>query len=33
LPEVNVVVLVIMAATFVPVVLAYRLTSQGGLVK
>jgi putative spermidine/putrescine transport system permease protein len=33
LPEVNVVVLMIMAATFVPVVLAYRLTSQGGLVK
>jgi putative spermidine/putrescine transport system permease protein len=29
LPEVNVVVLVIMAATFVPVLLAYRLTSQG----
>jgi len=34
LPEVNVVVLVIMAVTFVPVLLAYRLTNQGsGLVK
>jgi putative spermidine/putrescine transport system permease protein len=34
LPEVNVVVLVIMAVTFVPVVLAYRLTHQeGGMVK
>lgn len=34
LPEVNVVVLVIMAATFVPVLLAYRLTNQGsGMVK
>jgi putative spermidine/putrescine transport system permease protein len=34
LPEVNVVVLVIMAVTFVPVLLAYRLTSQGsGMVK
>jgi putative spermidine/putrescine transport system permease protein len=30
LPEVNVVVLVIMAVTFLPVVLAYRLTHQGG---
>ena len=28
LPEVNVVVLVVMAATFIPVLLAYRLTSQ-----
>ncbi len=34
LPEVNVVVLVVMAATFVPVLLAYRLTHQeGGMVK
>ena len=34
LPEVNVVVLVIMAATFIPVLLAYRLTNQGsGMVK
>jgi putative spermidine/putrescine transport system permease protein len=34
LPEVNVVVLVIMAATFVPVLLAYRLTHEsGGMVK
>jgi putative spermidine/putrescine transport system permease protein len=34
LPEVNVVVLVIMAVTFVPVLLAYRLTNQGsGMVK
>ncbi len=34
LPEVNVVVLVIMAATFVPVLLAYRLTHQGsGMLK
>ena len=30
LPEVNVVVLVIMAATFIPVLLAYRLTHEGG---
>ena len=30
LPEVNVVVLVVMAATFIPVLLAYRLTHQGG---
>ena len=30
LPEVNVVVLVVMAATFVPVLLAYRLTHEGG---
>jgi putative spermidine/putrescine transport system permease protein len=29
LPEVNVVVLVIMAVTFIPVLMAYRLTSQG----
>jgi putative spermidine/putrescine transport system permease protein len=29
LPEVNVVVLVIMAVTFLPVLMAYRLTSQG----
>jgi putative spermidine/putrescine transport system permease protein len=34
LPEVNVVVLVIMAVTFIPVLLAYRLTNQGsGMVK
>jgi putative spermidine/putrescine transport system permease protein len=34
LPEVNVVVLVVMAATFVPVLLAYRLTHQeSGMVK
>jgi len=30
LPEVNVVVLVVMAATFIPVLLAYRLTHEGG---
>jgi len=29
LPEVNVVVLVVMAVTFIPVLLAYRLTNQG----
>ncbi|MDX2170491.1 MAG: ABC transporter permease [Deltaproteobacteria bacterium] len=34
LPEVNVVVLVVMAATFIPVLLAYRLTrDEGGMVK
>ena len=34
LPEVNVVVLVIMAVTFIPVLMAYRLTRQGsGMVK
>ena len=30
LPEVNVVVLIVMAITFVPVLLAYRLTNQAG---
>lgn len=30
LPEVNVVVLIVMALTFLPVLLAYRLTNQAG---
>ena len=30
LPEVNVVVLIVMAITFVPVLLAYKLTNQAG---